>query len=190
MTKTRAASRRRAPWPRGGKLVIDLRGVHPVPKGSMRGFVVNGRAVLSDSKSKELRALERDLREIASREMDVRDLPCAHEQPFELLIVFYLPRPGGDFDKHGEVRGTARATPWTKPDLSKLERALEDAMTGMCFDDDARIVRKVSEKRYATKERDIGLWVELRVLPATMREVYEDRQTTVPLLTALPGGVK
>lgn len=36
-----------------------------------------------------------------------------------------------------------------KPDLSKLIRAAEDALTGIVYVDDARITRLVVEKRFA-----------------------------------------
>lgn len=186
--KARAAMRDRGKWKLGTKLVIDLRGAEPVPKGSMQGFVVNWRpgqrerprAIVTDSKGGELKAFERDLRGVAEVEMNRYGLPCAQEQPFELLLVFYLPRPNGDFTASGELKASARVEPWTKPDLSKLTRALEDALTGMVWDDDSRIVRTVTEKRYATRERDVGMWIEVRVRPATMRELAESQQPSLP----------
>lgn len=182
---TRAAKRERGRWPLGTKLAVELYGAHPVPKGSMKAFTPTWKpgqktrpiATVTDSKTPELRALEHHMRELAIREMDRRRLPCAQEQPFEILIAYYLARPNGDFSKaSGDLLPTARVSPWVKPDLSKLVRATEDAFTGLVWDDDSRIVRTVTEKRYATRERDIGLWIEVRVQPATLRELAELRQ--------------
>jgi len=188
----RAATRDRGKWKPGQRLVIDLRGAEPVPKGSMSGFTPGWKpgqfqrpiVVVTDSKKGQLRAHEHEVRQIATREMDKLGLPCAQEQPFELLLVYYLPRPNGDYNAAGELKPGARIEPWTKPDLSKLTRATEDALTGMVWDDDSRIVRTVTEKRYATRERDVGVWIEVRVRPATMRELAEFQQ---PMLPAVAG---
>lgn len=161
-------SRHLGTWALGTKLVIDVRGAEVVPKGSMVAFVPpnSRRAIITDSKSVKLRGYERDIREIATRWMDRLALPCASGQPFELLIVFYLARPQKHFDRLG-LRPDAPPAPMGKPDVDKLQRALLDALTGIVFEDDARIVRIVAEKRYATPSRDIGVWAECRVLPAT-----------------------
>lgn len=172
------ASRQMGTWKPGTKLVINLVGVEPVPKGSMRGFVVKGRAIMTDSKSPELRALARDVRLIATREMDRLGLPCATKQPFELLAVFYLPRPGGHFGAAG-LKVSSPASPFGKPDCDKLLRGAIDPLTGIVFDDDSRIVRIVTEKRFASPSRDSGLWLELRVKPSTMRELHEQQQTAL-----------
>lgn len=177
---TNKPQRERGKWPLGAKIAIDLRGAVPVPKGSMKGFVVNWRpgqkqrprAAVSDSKSAELKALAHHIRELALVELNRWQYPCAQEQPFELLLCYYLPRPNGDFSKaSGELLPGARCSPWTKPDLDKLERATKDALTGLVWDDDSRVVRCVKEKRYATRTRDVGLWLEARVQPATMKEL-------------------
>lgn len=182
MAKARAATRDRGRWRLGARIAIDLRGAEPVAKGSMKAFMPRGAKfpVVTDSKTPELRAFERDIRNLAAIEMDRAQLPCAQEQPFEVLLVYYMPRPNGDYAASGELRASARVEPWTKPDLDKLERATLDALTGMVWDDDSRVCRVVKEKRYATRERDIGLWIECRVRPSTMRELAEVQQPTLP----------
>lgn len=179
--RTRAATRDRGKWKLGTKIAIDLRGAEPVPKGSMKAFMPPGGKfpVVTDSKTAELRAFERDIRQLAEVEMNRYALPCAQEQPFEVLLCYYMARPNGDYTKAGELTASARVEPWVKPDLDKLERATLDALTGMVWDDDARVVRVVKEKRYASRERDIGLWIEVRVRPATMRELAELTQPSL-----------
>jgi hypothetical protein len=177
--------RERGKWKRGSRVAVNLTGVVPVPKGSMKAFVpawkpgqlYRPNATVTDSKSAELKALARDIRDVTLRELTALGLPCAQEQPFELLLCYYLPRPGGHFSKaSGEILSSAQATPWSKPDLDKLERATKDALTGLVWDDDSRVVRCVKEKRFSTRTRDVGLWLEARVLPATMRELRDWQQ--------------
>lgn len=182
MAKARAATRDRGKWKLGTKITIDVRGAEPVPKGSLKAFNLPGKKfpIVTDSKTPELRAFEHNVRALALVEMDRYALSCAQEQPFEVLLVYYLARPNGDFTASGELKPSARVAPWVKPDLDKLERATLDALTGMAWDDDSRVVRVVKEKRYATRERDIGLWIEVRVQPATMRELAESRQQSMP----------
>lgn len=180
--RTRAAIRDRGKWKLGMKIAIDVRGAEPVPKGSMKAFNLPGKKfpIITDSKTPELRAFEHNVRALALVEMDRYALPCAQEQPFEVLLVYYMPRPNGDYTKSGELTASARTEPWTKPDLDKLERATLDALTGMVWDDDSRVCRVVKEKRYATRERDVGLWIEVRVRPATMRELATVQQPSLP----------
>lgn len=71
----------------------------------------------------------------------------------ELEATFRLPRP----------RTVTRARPAVKPDLSKLVRALEDAMTGIVWGDDAQVVRYGSvEKVYADEHQGPGVRVVVR----------------------------
>lgn len=184
VVKARTGTRERGRWPLGRKVSVDLRGVMPVAKGSMRAFMPKGGKfpVVTDSKTGELRAFERDVRQLFGVEMDRQQLPCATEQPFEILLCYFMERPSGDYDKHGGVRAAARCSPWVKPDLDKLERATLDALSGLVYDDDSRVVRVVKEKRFATAERDTGLWIEARVQPATMRELADwVQQSLMPI---------
>ena len=170
-------------WKLGTRLAIDLRHVAPVQKGSMRAFVPPGsrRAVLTDQKSAELKVYAKEIRLLALAELNRRGLPCAYRQPFEVIAVFFLPRALGHFGKI-DLRDDAPCSPWSKPDFDKLTRAACDALTGLVWDDDARVVRAVIEKRFASAKRDIGLYFEVRVLPATMRELRESQQATLPVV--------
>lgn len=174
-------SRQRGRWKPGATLVVDVCGALPVAKGSMRAFLPRGHKfpIVTDSGGATLKAWERDIRLITEGQLDRLGLPCAAEQPFEVQLVYYLPRAVGDFDAHGGVRGRARSSPWVPPDLDKLVRATLDACTGMVWDDDSRIVRAVVEKRFASPQRDIGVWIRALVLPATMLEVADEQQTRI-----------
>lgn len=71
------------------------------------------------------------------------------EGPLVLCVVFTRVRPAGHFGKRG-LNKTGLENPWPhkKPDLLKLARAIEDALTGVVWRDDAQIVREVLEKRW------------------------------------------
>lgn len=173
----------RTRWPAGASVEIDITGIVPVPKGNMRAFVPKGwnRAVVTDSGGKTLRTFERDLRERAIEALTARGLGCATEQPFEVELALYMPRPNGDFDRGGAVRDRARAEPWTKPDLDKLERAVLDALTGVVYDDDSRVCRVVKQKKFAGSGHDVGVWLRASVRPSTIRERREwEQQQTAP----------
>lgn len=68
-----------------------------------------------------------------------------------LHATFRFPRPLSHYGrgKFGDkVRSSAPAQKITKPDVSKLLRAIEDAMTGVVYRDDAQIVSATTEKQY------------------------------------------
>ena len=75
-----------------------------------------------------------------------------------LTVVFFLPRP-----KKYQRRGVVVAH-LTKPDLSKLLRAVEDALTSIIWRDDCQVIDVVAMKRYAAV--DEAPRVVIRVEPA------------------------
>ena len=52
-----------------------------------------------------------------------------------------------------------RETPWVRPDIDKLERAVLDGLTGVVFKDDAQVTRIVAVKRYADTEPGVVIEV-------------------------------
>lgn len=75
--------------------------------------------------------------------------------PLALHVAFHLPRPQGHYRKDGSVRPGAPMWPAVKPDLLKLTRLIEDALSGICYRDDALIVTEYLRKLYSTD----GSWV-------------------------------
>jgi Holliday junction resolvase RusA-like endonuclease len=72
----------------------------------------------------------------------------------ELQLMFRLPRPGGHTG-HLRADGSPRQSksinllPITKPDLSKLIRAIEDSLSDAgIWDDDSAVVDLICRKRY------------------------------------------
>ena len=72
--------------------------------------------------------------------------------PLSVQIVFLLPRPkshyrSGKYSDH--LKPNAPRAPETRPDVLKLARAVEDAMTGICYHDDSQITAEFIVKRYS-----------------------------------------
>lgn len=71
------------------------------------------------------------------------------DQPVFVSLVFVRER-GDDYLKDGvTLRKGARRYPETAPDVDKLTRAILDALTGVVFVNDSRVVTLVATKRYA-----------------------------------------
>lgn len=127
----------------------------PAPKGSTRAFIRGGRAVTTHdcAKTKPWQAV------IAYAAQAAGVTPM--DGPLEIGLEFYLPRPASHFGKRG-LRPSAPRWPGVKPDLDKLIRASLDALSGVGYGDDARIVRVEAEKRYCPDGAPAGVSVVLR----------------------------
>jgi Holliday junction resolvase RusA-like endonuclease len=128
-------------------IVIDVLG-SPAPKGSNRAMLRGGFAVMvpgsSDVGKKRMRSWERAVRDAALDACSV-----VLDRPVSVAVIFRLKRPKGHWTKRGEVRPSAPKRPSVKPDLDKLARTTLDALTGVAFSDDARIVELALHKTYA-----------------------------------------
>jgi Holliday junction resolvase RusA-like endonuclease len=111
----------------------------PAPGGSKKAFVVNGRAVVKDD-AKHNRGWRATVA-LAAREAMAGRPPL--EGPLAMAFVFVQARPRGHFGtgrNAGTVRDSAPDFPATRPDALKLARSTEDALTGICYRDDAQTV--------------------------------------------------
>lgn len=72
------------------------------------------------------------------------------DDPIYLECRVFFERPKGHFNSKGELNSTGlrKRFPSVKPDLTKLVRAIEDAMIGVVLTEDSRIVTQFNEKRY------------------------------------------
>lgn len=75
--------------------------------------------------------------------------------PLTLRLDFYAPRPKGHHKPDGTLNTPGRRLPYPtrKPDVLKLARAVEDALTGIAYRDDAQIVREHLAKHYGAPAR-------------------------------------
>jgi Holliday junction resolvase RusA-like endonuclease len=138
---------------------------HPMPAGSKRVFMVG-------KKGGPQRPIVTDTVDTKSKGADWRAsvqlaIACVWPRPpftcaVAIELHFVLPRPKGHFNAKGTRRPSAPLLHTTKPDKTKLERAVEDAANGLLWRDDSQIVRSVVTKRYGER---IG--VLIRCTPAT-----------------------
>lgn len=125
----------------------------PIPQGSMKGFVLPGkggakpRAILTSDNTKLKPYRGEVTREamVALRNAGMQEPMAARHVPVSMVIDFYLSRPPSVPRKRTEMV--------VKPDLSKLVRSTEDAMTGILYVDDAQVVELSVRKHYGLPER-------------------------------------
>jgi Holliday junction resolvase RusA-like endonuclease len=138
----------------------------PQPAGSKRAFpirragVVTGVAVTDDAKR--------------SRPWKDSVAAAAHEAlngggqlqgPLRLQVDFYVARPAGHWGtgrNRERLKPSAPAWPAVRPDATKLVRAVEDALTGLVWRDDAQVVVQTVRKLYGAPERAEVLVARLR----------------------------
>lgn len=122
-------------------LTVVVQGI-PAPQGSKRHL---GRGVMVES-SKKVKPWREAVKYAA---LDVTGhapgwVPL--DGPLAVSMIFTFTRPKGHFGtgrNAGVVKPSAPARPAVMPDLSKLARSTEDAMTGVVWRDDALAVEYV-----------------------------------------------
>ena len=82
--------------------------------------------------------------------------------PLFCSMEFRRLRPKGHYRTNGTLclKGQANPYPTTMPDLTKLVRATEDALTGIIFRDDSQVVKQEMSKVYVG--RDPGVMITVR----------------------------
>jgi Holliday junction resolvase RusA-like endonuclease len=84
--------------------------------------------------------------------------------PLKMVLNFYLPRPKSHYDAKGRLKEPVPLYHRTRPDACKLTRAVEDALTGVLWTDDALIAESVSRKFYCvpgTSMAEQGVLIEV-----------------------------
>lgn len=139
----------------------------PQTAGSKKAFVVRNkatgkhRAIVTDDNAKG-KGWKADVRSAASE--IVRAGQPLMQGPLRLSLVFWLPRPKGHYGsgKNSEqVKDSAPPRPTGKPDVLKLARCVEDALTGVLWGDDAQITSEQLAKRYCEHGQQPGCQVIL-----------------------------
>jgi len=77
------------------------------------------------------------------------------EGPVKVTMLFYRERPKSHFNSTGLLNKLGRETPFpiTKPDATKLLRGTEDALKGICWVDDAQVIKPCPEKHWGSPAR-------------------------------------
>lgn len=124
----------------------------PATAGSKRAFPnpKTGRPIIVDSSGANGK-LWRQLVRVAAQQA-YQGPPL--EGPLEVRMEFFRVRPKGHYGtgKHSTtLKATADPYPAGKPDVLKLARAVEDALTGLTWFDDAQIVTEILAKSYGAQ---------------------------------------
>lgn len=109
----------------------------PVPQGSKTGYVVKGRAVLTDANKAALKPWRAEVTRIARASW--LDRVRLEDVPVRVEATFVFERP----------KSVKREAPSVKPDVDKLARALLDGVTDAgVWKDDSQVTRLEVEKVY------------------------------------------
>ena len=128
----------------------------PKPGGSKRSFrhPQTGQIIVTeDSDNKNWRSQVAQAGALRMSYDGVRDLLTG---PLHVTFTFVRPRPASHYGSGrnaGTVKQSAPAFPTTRPDVLKLARAAEDALTGQVWRDDAQIVDEHLVKVWGQPER-------------------------------------
>lgn len=141
------------------KIVFFVPGA-PAPAGSKTAFCLKkdgrytGRAIVVDASGKKGKEWRSMVQEFAIVAMESHP-PLTGA--LHLTVIFQMPRP----QKHYRVAGLKPDAPQyhiTRPDCTKLLRAVEDAMTGIVYEDDGQIVEQHIKKQWGTA--GCTVWIE------------------------------
>lgn len=75
------------------------------------------------------------------------------EQPLEVNIVFYMPIPKSVNKKRKAEILSGRLKHTKKPDIDNLIKSVLDALNGLAYADDSKIIKVAVEKQYSEKPR-------------------------------------
>lgn len=126
-------------------MTITVRGC-PAPQGSKKfvGVTKAGRGLMVESSAK-VKPWRQDVKAAGEAAMQGR---APLDGPLRVSMTFTLPKPAS-------APKTRRSWPMRKPDLSKLVRSTEDALTDAgVIADDARIVRCTASKVFPGEGED------------------------------------
>lgn len=134
----------------GRSIYFEVFGI-PRPQGSKLAFARSGKVWMRESAGDGLRTWRQH---VYSAVVEVANGQPPYDGPVHLDVRFYLPRP----------KRPKWPRPASRPDLSKLIRALEDELTGTLLSDDARIVSVSATKEWSDVEHAPGARVRVVML--------------------------
>ena len=127
----------------------------PVPQGSLRAFVRDGRPVITYGPRAVALGTWRGL--VAAGALDVLGATAPATGPVAVRLGFRFRRPATHYGARGLLPRFAANYPG--PDLDKLTRAVLDALSGIAYRDDRQVVAVRASKRYGDPPGvDVTLW--------------------------------
>lgn len=125
----------------------------PTPEGSTRAYYIKSldRTVTTHQNKKGLLAWRNRIATEAQRALEGKTWACDCTSAYGVKVEFVLSRPPS-------VPEHKRINPTVKPDIDKLVRAINDALTGILFVDDCQVISMSMSKEYGD-ERRAGAYV-------------------------------
>lgn len=145
--------------PGGGSVLFFVQG-KAQPAGSKKAYVRGGRAIVVDANEKAAPWKDTVKATARGRMLQLRAKPF--DGPVFCRMVFRRRRPASHLLTDGVTpNATGRRWPFPSmaPDVLKLARAVEDAMTGVVYTDDALIVSEHLRKEWAAPNEPEGVEV-------------------------------
>jgi len=130
----------------------------PAPQGSKRAFhhAKTGKIIMAESSAK-VKPWRSMVASEASRIVGGRSDSFPVVGPLAMIVTYRLKRPKAHYKKNGELRPDAPVYVSKKPDLSKLQRSTEDALTGIVYVDDSQLVLMTIAKVYGEPGASISI---------------------------------
>ncbi|MEM4359707.1 MAG: RusA family crossover junction endodeoxyribonuclease [Candidatus Bilamarchaeaceae archaeon] len=133
----------------------------PTPAGSKKAIRAHGKTLVIDASGSRGKAWRKKIREVAHF---YKPDPLL-DGPIVLALHFVRPRPKTHYLRGNQLKPSAPVFPTTRPDLLKLARSVEDALTSVIYKDDAQIVCETLTQCYsAGNNDDIGVYVTITEL--------------------------
>jgi Holliday junction resolvase RusA-like endonuclease len=125
----------------------------PTPEGSTKAYYIKklDRTVTTHQNKKELGAWRNRVATEAQRALECREWTSDSCSAYVVEVEFVLSRPAS-------VPAHRRIHPIVKPDIDKLVRAINDALTGILFADDCQVVSLSVRKSYNDVQR-VGAYI-------------------------------
>lgn len=132
---------------RAERVWFDVFGT-PAPGGSKNAFRHRhtGRIVVVDAGGKRTKDWRAAVAAAGRIAMNGRGIL---QPPLVLTVMFRMPRPKSHLTSSGKLRRTSPVLPVSRPDLTKLLRSTEDALTGIVWADDSHIAEQFVARMYA-----------------------------------------
>ena len=132
------------------RFAVDMK---PQPRGSKKALQLPHQAFphVVDTNEKESKAYMQAIGLLARREV-AEPTSC----PVLLHLRFRLARPAGHYLRGGDLsaEGRRRQSPAVKPDVNKLARGVQDALSGVAYLDDSQVIQIVESKTYVPQRGD------------------------------------
>jgi len=132
---------------------FSLYGTVPVPQGSKKAFVIKGtnRAVLTDDNAQKLKPWREAVAQEAAAAMACQALGAIQKGAIRVDARFMFPFLKSHYKSDGEtLRDDVPIYKESKPDTDKLCRALGDALSGVCYRDDAQVAEWNAVRVYSS----------------------------------------